>query len=113
MPRDFVRFTNDSEVFGMDATVVVITHSFDDAGEIVTTETDISRFVLAAEIPYTKVGELSRVRLDVICKGVGHSAIVADLLAKSFKPRRRRLGALMQDWRGSWKRRTWSLKETA
>ena len=114
LPRDFVRFTNDSEVFGIDATVVVITHSFDDAGEIVTTETDISAFVMAAEIPYMKVGEISRVRLDVLCKGVSHSATVVDLLAKSFEPRKRGLRRRLRDWRdGTWKSRNWSLKAPA
>jgi len=111
LPKDYIRFTNNAEVFGTgEAEVVVVTHAFDADGEVAVTETDISRFVMAAEIPYTKVGELSRIRLDVICKGVSHSATIADVLAKSFTPRRHRLRDWIRNRRDdTWRQRHWTL----
>jgi len=88
-PRDFVRVKTGGMIFGYGdrARVEVVRHIEKD-GRFEEEVTDISDFVQGMEFPRTKVGELSRVRLDLISVSVESEALLQEVVLRDF-PRKR------------------------
>jgi len=89
-PRDFVRIKSEGMIFGKGkgARAEVVRHVKNEDGEFEEVATDISDFVQAMEFPHTKVGDLSRVRLDLVSVSVEMEAKLQEVVLRDF-PRKR------------------------
>lgn len=108
--EQFLRITTPGLVFGTrrDGRIEVIERTLDD--DSVATERvvcDLSKFVTAFELPYVKVGQLTRCRVDLLMRDVTMEAEVERFLVKTFKPRRRILRVLRRLGDLNWRVREW------
>lgn len=104
MTRTFLRLHAPGPVFGANKDCKLeLIEVGEDGNEVVIA--DLAKFVTAAEIPYVKVGSLTVLRADLICASATIDADVAEILTRTFAPKRR-----IRNWLRSLVDMTWRVR---